>query len=383
LRAFNLSFLIVWFFIEAVQAHLNLPSSVEFACTKCHTNTLGGSNLNFFGKSFLSTQMNAQWFPKISPNDLSLSDESWWINPQARFSIMAQRRNPNGTDDKAKTFLKRLELSASSTANLSPVGFSVTWGHLPSSLTVGTQSFDPDLIEYYLRYEGTASSWIYIGLLPKAFGLRISDHSALHRSFLGFSPYGSTGYESTQQVLFHKQNLESNFAIGFFQGHPKESPQLRQKGGSVFLENTITESFKLGTSAMVSKNELERKELFALHSRYRLSPSAVVLFEQGWIFDKSLLAEIDSNYYKRTGNYTFFSLSSVLSAGIFWINQMSRITTDNNGTVPELWRFSTGLDAYLDPNASVQIRASNDRSLNKERAFNETWSVYSIFNFYF
>jgi hypothetical protein len=134
---------------------------------------------------------------------------------------------------------------------------------------------------------------------------------------------------------------------------------------------------------MIAKNELERKELFALHLRYRLNSSAVFLFEQGWTFDKSLLAEIDSSYYKRTGNYTFFSLNSLLSAGIFWVNQLSRISTDSNGTVPELWRLSTGFDAYMNEHASLQLRAANDRSLNKERAFNETWLVYSILNFYF
>jgi hypothetical protein len=379
LKILSLIFLL---FTGTANASLTMPRSVEFSCTKCHYNTLGGTGLNDFGRSYLKNELNGEWF-RTSEKPPRFEGNYWWISPQAHISGITTRRNPNGDNDKNKGFLKRLEATLTYGDMFSKWNLGFTYGHLPTSMTVATFSFDPSFKQYYVRYELDLGFWVYAGLLPKVYGLRLSDHTSLSRNGLGFTPYGNYDFNESEQIIFHQQKLSSEFALAVFQGHPLEAPNLRHKGGSLMIENSIAEYTKIGLSVLSSKNQIEKRDWYAFHMRTQLNVKSALLFEQGWITNSANTSELDGSYYKYFGTYSFLSLSQQVSKSTFWINQISRISVQNKPDIPEAWKLSIGLDTYFDESGSLQLRASNDRSLTKEQTFAESWLLYVITNFYY
>lgn len=266
------------------QAYPQFQLAMESACSNCHLSPAGGGLLNDYGRDEAGSTISRGGDGRLL-HGLWDPPASFAIGGDFRFAFVG-RRQPTHEND-----LLAFPMQAD-------VNLRVTKGAFAFAFTAGVRGVARDehppafvetlaSREHYLAYT-TGSKQIRVGRFFPAFGLRLPDHGAYVRRFMGWNTYE----EPYAAELAHYGEKTELHVTGFVpQPIPLLGSGLRRSGGAVLVERQVTDEWIAGGQGRVAFSD-EDAVFTAGTIAKRWLPSAELL----------VLAELDLQRQTFRGN---------------------------------------------------------------------------------
>ena len=130
--------------------------------------------------------------------------------------------------------------------------------------------------EYYIGYRFNKKLGAYAGLMDKAYGIRLVDHTAFSRGAIGLGQN-----DQTHGVMVHYSTKKMEAAVHGYAGNMLNDAEVRQMGGSGTMEFTLNPDVHLGFSALYSSSDFTQYTMGGLHGRFTLGKGNSLLVEGG------------------------------------------------------------------------------------------------------
>jgi hypothetical protein len=251
-----------------------------------------------------------------------------------------------------------------------------TWGNMvsKSDYLQGQQGLNRIYArEYYLRAEAAKGFWIYLGLLEKVFGIRNIDHTSYQRTYQGFNVAtdDTNGITHSHGVMLQKIEEKWELTGNYFIGHPRDSETYKQKGFSLMGEFEVADRSRLGTSYLDSKNDLQKKTMYALHFRKGVSKGSALLFEYGIIQNQAQTGTQD----KTVGSYNLIQGLFLLTRGYNFTSSIERYNEEFKPEKPDRWKYTMGLLMFPMPRLELRADVVNGRDFSNQNASDDSWAL--------
>ncbi len=378
---FNLSFLLCSF----ANAYPEFIGYGYSSCLTCHYNGQGGGSLTEYGRALWSAEIASRAFSNSKDSDEDIAKSSgflgatplpWWVHPYANYSGMWLRQQPGGSNDKVKYYQMQAAIGADfQVSREGDTIFQMAFENIPSQAQATTNDLRMLPSDYFVRTKVSENYWLYAGLIEKVFGLRNIDHSSYQRRYQGFNPVANTNLSHSQSLILHKLEEKWEAAIDVFFGNPAEDDNLQHRGASAMSEFEVGENKRLGGSLSSSKNQIEKKDMAAVHYRQAISHGSALLLEYGLIQNTDL---IKNNL--QTGSYNLIQGLILLTRGYHLKATSERYNSDFNSRSPDLWKWSMGLLVFPAPRFEFRAEVINTRQSSAQQATDDSWALLGQFH---
>jgi hypothetical protein len=284
-------FALLMFFFLCPSSTWSYPIYIGYGygnCRSCHFNPLGNGPLNDYGRGLAAVELADRLFS--SETDDAVADRSgfagaWlklpsWMRVEADYRGLALVSALQSTPS-----FRWVHMQAEGALVLKAVEdrifVSASLGYVPppASFSPTQQATSATLIsrEHYLGLRPWDSAGIYVGFMDIAFGLRIPEHNSYIRRNNGLDMN-----DQAHGALLHLSGETWDLGAHAVLGNLLQSPDVRQKGGSLFLEIEAREGWRIGASGLYSWNDYRSRLLGALHSRFALGVGSSILAQVGF-----------------------------------------------------------------------------------------------------
>ncbi len=261
-------------------------SSGSSQCSQCHTGPAGGGLLTAWGRGESSDTLARGGDGSFLHGLVELPD---WLALGGELRLATLANDVGGTEPtELAAFPMQLDLAAR-----------VTYGAWALALTVGARGRvrdasprDPDgpgaeatappwartivSREHYLMWRAhpgqTDGAYLRVGRFAAPYGLRLADHTAYVRRYLGFNlleeSYGLGGGYSGDDWELHV----TAFGPDLLQDSTRD-----EFGGALLYEKQLSANALLGGSARLAKGELDRRAQVGAHGKLWLERASVLL----------------------------------------------------------------------------------------------------------
>lgn len=265
------------------------------SCTVCHFNPLGNGPLTDYGRALSATAISARP-PFFGGTDEELGEQSgifgtktssWlgeWVRAQVNYRSLWYQTQL-GTNSQLRQIPMVADASLILKTPSNQIYGVLNFGYFPKpaglSPKQSAQISSQISREHYIGYRHGKKLGFYLGFMDIAFGLRIPDHylSSRRKTLLAQN-------DQTHGLLIHGAFGKTEGAFHLFLGNLLQSPDLRNKGLSLFLERDIAEKMRLGFSSMHTANDYRKRTTLATHFRLGAGEGTALLSETGFIFEK-------------------------------------------------------------------------------------------------
>ena len=184
-----------------------------------------------------------------------------------------------------------------------------------------------------------------------AYGVRLVDHTAFSRRNLGLAQN-----DQTHGVLFHYMDEKYEIGIHGVLGSLFEESKLRQSGGSIFSEFSLTPNWHLGSSVMMTSSSFKEVNALGVHSRNIIGKKSIILSEIG--------AKNEKYAAQRSSTTSFYGMirtQTKFVRGLFFNTGIDHYQSDlsRNG---KSWRYSLGLQLFPIQRVELRFDISTTRS---------------------
>ncbi len=275
------------------------------SCLTCHYNSQGNGAINDYGRALWAAEIGGRlWAGKTSNEELGESsgflgktEMPYWIRPGLKMRQLWYKSNPGSSAEVSGDVLMQAE------GNLALIFdesykflFVGSYGYAPTPRRFQGQTRADEIEnwisrEHYFRWQALDKLFLFVGMMDKAYGIRIVDHTAYSRSMTGIGQN-----DQTHGVMSHWIDDGFEVTLHTFLGNMYQDADLRQKGVSTIVEFDVEEAWRVGFSSLVSSNDYEDQKRLALHSKNGLGHGSSLLFEVGLLEDKSNLGD-SMGYY--------------------------------------------------------------------------------------
>jgi hypothetical protein len=217
--------------------------------------------------------------------------------------------------------------------------------------------------EHYIGYRFSKEFGLYLGLMDKAFGIRVPDHIAFSRMMTGLAED-----DQTYGLMAHYFSGKFEAVVQPFVGNFVQDEKLRQKGVATQFGYATGETSRLGASILHSASDYLSETMFSLDARAGAGKGNSLLFEVGQI-EKS-----PKGSTTQTSRYVFMQNEWLLSQGLFAMLTAEALEPDVK-VAGETYRFGPGLQFF--PTYRMELRADvyNTRQHNSSAYADDTWTV--------
>jgi len=376
---FGLAFLTLAF-VSRLEAYPAFISYGYRACAMCHYNTQGGGALNDYGRSVFASEIASRAFfsPSTTPESLSESsgflgatEMPWWLHPGLKYRGLWMQSDPGGSNPRSRWI--NMQADASLALSLDEKSRWLIYGsigYFPTPQAVQNSSGALEKTsqwisrEYYVRFQMQRSLTFMLGLMDKVYGLRVVDHTAVHRSPLGL---GQNDQTHGLQAHYVDENYE--LTVHPFLGNLRQAADLRQKGVSVLYEKDLKEKHRVGASALYSSNEYMQWTRMAGHSKFGFGEGNSLLTEVGIVQNKPKSGRSD------TGGYLFLEGLGLITRGYFMLSQIEYFNQTMSSSSPDQFRWSFGMLAFPMPRAELRTQLVNSRVQSDAGVVNDQWML--------
>ncbi len=355
------------------------------SCVTCHYNAFGNGPLNDYGRALWATEIAGRAFRSNTITDETLAEQSgffgknrlpYWLRPAISYRGMYYYQNPANNPqgryitmqadfmnvirfDKKDRFLAVATIGYAPTPRLATSGDSETSSNLISR-------------EHYFRIWLNKTFILQVGMQDKVYGLRIPDHNAFSRAE---TQLAQNDQAHGAALHFTKGLWEGG--IEAFAGNLFQTSDLRQKGASTMVEYDVAEKFRIGGSALYSKNNYLQLGMGAFHSRLGIGKGSSFIFELGAINKKP------TDGTATTNPYGLFQSLLNLGKGFYFLNTMEYDTADFPKLKTRFMRFTPGIQYFPAQRIEVRVEAMNSRAFDPDGIRRDTWDILSQLHLYF
>lgn len=332
-----------------VLAYPNFIGYGYTTCVTCHYNSLGHGPLNDYGRALFAQEIAARPFVDPSVGDEVLADRSGfipgkempaWIRPGIKYRGLWFQTSPGGAQSIQKYFHMQREVNLAVQSDEMGTWRAVfTWNLLPAPRDLfGKCGGEPCETSYfremYLQHRWNRNLTLEAGLMEKAYGLRVVDHTAVSRAPIRVGPY-----DQTHGFMAHWFEAAWDVAVQLQFGHQSRPADQRERGVSITGEYEVAEKHRLGASISRSETPSFRWWRAGVHGRMGLShsPGSSLMWELGTMEDVT-----KATATRAAGMYGLGEFTILLTRGYNLLSTVERIQTRIDSAVPEVNRWSLG-----------------------------------------
>ncbi|MBK7961927.1 MAG: hypothetical protein IPK04_12465 [Bdellovibrionales bacterium] len=290
----------------------------------------------------------------------------WWIRPGLKYRGLWFQTNPGSRSAVSKTMTMNADLNLAIQFDQNQKYTLVTsYGYNGNTLVGTAEPLSPWISrEHYFRVQPREDLLIYFGLLDKAYGLRIVDHTAFSRKFVGIAQN-----DQTHGIMAVYSSDPWEYTTHVFAGNLSQEESLRQKGISFIIEKDIKKMLRTGGSGMYSQNDYVAWTRGAIHSKYGFSKGNSLLAEAGMIKNAPKSGTATS------GLYGLLETMSLIERGIHFLSQFEYYNETASTKSPDRTRWSLGFLMFPAPRWEVRANVVNGRSISDGAVTNDQWSA--------
>ena len=312
---------------------------------------MGNGPLNDYGRAVSATAISSRELYSKTTKESEIAENSsfffgafnknTWLRPSIDYRGI-QIESAVNKDDGSSRFINMQGSVSIALQNKDRSLISVAdIGHAPAPFPGGKSGIRSR--EHYVGYRPSPNIGIYTGLMDIAYGIRLVDHTAFSRRYLGLAQN-----DQTHGVLFHYMDEKYEFGIHGILGNLFEENNLRQSGGSIYSEFSLTPKWHLGSSLMMTTSSFKKVSALGVHSRNNLGKKSILLTEVG---AKNEKFSAQSSYTKSI--YAMIRTQTKFVRGLFFNTGIDHYLPDLNQN-SKLWRYSLGLQVF--PIQRVELR---------------------------
>tara|TARA_Y100000590_G_C15748903_1_gene1023270 strand:+ start:6909 stop:7967 length:1059 start_codon:yes stop_codon:yes gene_type:complete len=227
--------------------------------------------------------------------------------------------------------------------------------------------------EHYLGWRTNQKWGLYVGLMDKAFGIRVPDHNVFSRSTTGLSMN-----DQTHGLLVHYTIPEFEYAIHAFVGNLAQEGNIRQTGGSGTFEWTATAKTRIGASVLSSQSDFVKQSLYAAHMRSAFGKGSSVMIEVGQQDKKVVLRDKST-----TSRYIFTQNHVRLKRGLNMINTLEYLKADTEKKEDKVLRLGPGLQYFLNQGMELRLDIYNTKVFSETSVSDDSWDVTGQYHIWF
>ncbi len=272
------------------------PDFVAFgysSCIVCHYNSAGGGPLTDYGRALWASEIAARPFwTKKTDEQLGESAGFWgridagpdWLKPYAKYRGLQYISNLGSSNSQQRWINMQADLGATILLDANAkwiLSGAIGFVPVPSGASPSRPEESRTLIsrEYYVRSQISSSSWIYLGLLDKPFGLRIADHTSFSRRLTE-----TAQNDQAHGLMWYRKSEGSDLFLNVFAGNLEQKAELQKAGGTLAYEASVSERWKLGGAAGYAANKFVSKSQAAITSRLQVNPRDSLMLETGFVY---------------------------------------------------------------------------------------------------
>lgn len=316
------------------------------SCLNCHYNPLGNGPLSDYGRGLSTTIAAHPFYTKKSDDEVAMQSGFLgnpeklpsWLRPSIDFRGMYYVSDVKGKNE-GRFIPMQLEGSLAMQTNDGKFTAVGTLGYAPppAAYPESKQRQTPTLIarEHYLGFRPKEEIGFYLGMMDAAYGIRIPEHIAYSRVNTGLAQN-----DQTHGLLVHSSFGNWEIAAHGFAGNFFQKPELRQKGGSILIERSLSERSEVGISALYSLNNYRKRTLMGFFGKIGIGEGSCILIENGWIVNSPNTQD------SKTGHYIFFQNTLKLARGLHFLGTFEFYTNTAFNTAPRSMRITPGLQYF-------------------------------------
>ena len=351
------------------------------SCLTCHYNPLGNGPLSDYGRALgativadrlLSSQSASE--EEIGQNSGFLYSEakSQWLRPSVNYRGLFIERDfgqprPIHTSDYI-----HMDANLNFVLLLGPKGrrdqfiAALSTAYAPPPKAAQGRDTGPRYRsrEHYLGYRFGEHMGLYLGLMDKAFGLRIPDHTAYSRMNTNLGQN-----DQTHGLLFHYGHPRLELGLHAFVGSLNQEKDVRQKGYSGQIEFSLNRWWRPGLSYLKSHSQFLEQSSQAIHLRAGFGKGSSLMSE--WGQTKKTQIQRGEETISR---YWLLQNHLLLRRGLFGLITVEHFK-GNKERDHQIWRIGPGFQWF--PQRSIEIRTDlyNIRSFDGNFVGGDIWNL--------
>ncbi len=370
-------FLTALFFGNSVQAYPDFIGYGYSSCMLCHYNGHGGGALSDYGRGVFASEIVSKGYLDTKITDEELSQSSgflgkkqipWWVRPGFKYRGLYFESNPGSQIAVKRVIQMQADFNMAFLFDQDQKFMAVfSYGYYPVPANLKNDPNKPsDMIsrEHYFRWMRNDNQTWFIGLMDKAYGIRIVDHTAYSRAKVGVAQNDQT---YGVMAIIKKEPWE--FTPHVFIGNTAQPSDLRQKGFSFMAERDMHQYFRLGGSMMMSENSYTNWTRFAGHSKFGYGKGNSLLTEAGLILNKPKSGQ------GKTGGYGLAQSLALIKRGYFFMSQVEYYNQTLSTKSPDNLKWTFGLLTFPYLKTEFRLNFVNGRDLSDESVVGDSWSV--------
>lgn len=375
-------FFLIFISIKA-QAYPDFIGFGYNSCIQCHFNASGGGALTDYGRGVLASEIAGRTFVSDKVSDDELAEKSgmfgkaelpnWW-RPGIKARGLYYKTDPGSSKSVSDFIPMQFDISNAFLFHNDKHIIMTSIGYAPTpSSNDGSQEQKRNITshEYYYRYQLNKSNYFYLGFMDKVYGIKIVDHTAFSRKYVGISMN-----DQTHGLLYHNLTLQYDFFAHLFLGNLLQKSEDRQMGGSVLFEKNISKNTRWGSSLLLSQNNWVTLQRFAQHLRFNLEEGNSVLFEVGLLKDSpKSLTSTSSNQENQVGVYGLFENLMKLKRGLYFtsIGEYFKSVLDSDHSDQFKWHI--GSMWYPMQSLETRFELINYKTISPSKVMDGGWVV--------
>jgi len=347
------------------------------SCLTCHYNAQGNGPLTDYGRMLAAAEIAGRILGPSNPD--ALAEQSgflgttqlpWWWRPSIGYRGLQLNRSLGQSVPPRYIHMQADFTNVFRFDENDRVVAVVNFGYAPIPYNVSNKfpQAQRNWIsrEHYIRMDAGESWHFYLGLMDKAYGIRIPDHEAYSRR----ATYNSQN-DQVHGLMINFNSTPVEITLHGFLGNLQQEKEAQQKGGALNFEIEPTERVRLGLTSEYLTNDYANLIAGALTTKWGVDKGSAILFELGTtnLKPKTLAG--------KTGFYTFLQPYIKLTRGLHFFMTNEYYTENVSDERTRYLRWGPGFQYFPAQRFEFRVEAWNERSFNPESVRKDDWSLLS------
>lgn len=381
--------LLLLFLPTVVWSYPNFISYNYTSCLTCHYNPLGNGPLTDYGRAVGATAISDRILRDASDDQIGKTSgflfmEPWndWFRPSFDYRGLTLKTNYDEINEENEYIHMMADLAL--TLRLGPkdnkdsliMTYTLGYAPTPRALQDNNTIEEEDNYrsrEHYIGWRANQKWGVYLGLMDKAFGIRVPDHNVFSRSTTGLSMN-----DQTHGILAHYTTPAFEYAVHVFMGNLAQEAEIRQTGGSGTFEWTATEKTRVGASVLSSQSDFLKQTLYAAHMRSAFGKGSSVMVEVGQQNKEAVKRGTDT-----TSRYIFTQNHVRLKRGLNMVNTLEYLKADTEKKEDKVLRLGPGIQYFLNQGVEFRIDIYNTKVFSETSVSDDSWDVTGQYHLWF
>lgn len=345
------------------------------SCLTCHYNPYGAGALNDYGRALSATKISARWFQPVNKTEEELAENSGFLYRKPDTSWLRTALKYRGL-----ALVKSYDTPTSETEfihMLARAQVTLKFGERDQFIVSGNLDYAPDprggqtqeednyrSREHFIGWRPLPSVGLYVGLMDKAFGIRIPDHIAFSRTLNNV-----TMNDQSHGALLHWLWGPLEVGVHGFVGNLSQDEDLRQAGFSTIVEYLLDPKLKIGASFLSSSSNFTSQKSMAIHQRWGFGEGSSLLLELG---QRDQTVEITQN--QTTARYLFAQGHLLVTRGVSLLQTVEYLKR-NIDLETSVLRLGPGVQIYLNQGIELRFDFYNTRIFSDQNVSDDVWDL--------